>query len=206
MSPSSTPVGDVVVGIVGALITIGLLTVAILWYRKTYRGRQSTEERENAQAGIGVIEPFTAQTMLRVRPSFAIAAATEPPASVARSTPNSYPPRVPGKPQENLGHRQHQNAGSLFAGRTPVSVPSAARASRLNQQTDLSPERRSDAQAELLSPEEVQGLRTEVENLMRAMWAFRPEAFEPPPSYASEPLPSYPTSVNEPVTSTSSRQ
>ena len=204
MSPSSTSVGDVVGGIIGALIAIGLLTVAILRYRKQHKTPKNIERDENGQADIAVIEPFTTQTILRDPPNIEVTVATGPQAPATRLTPNGHSSRFPPKAQEHLEDRQQQNAGHSFAGLT--SDPPRADTSRPNFTTERSPERRSGTRARLLSPEEVNDLRTEVRNLRRDLQALQPKPPQPPPSYASEPLPGYPASMSGPVTSTSSRQ
>ena len=156
---------------------IGLVIFAILWYRKRSNARQSPEELEKAQIDITSVEPFTYQTTPLELPRIDTIMGVEPPVTRLNSTP----PRLPAKVREHLGYTQQQNMGPASNGSTSAYTSSTTPPSSRNPPTDELSEPRSTTSP--LSPEEVEGLRTEVENLRRVMQAFQTERYEPPPGY-----------------------
>ncbi|KAM5545433.1 hypothetical protein V8D89_000471 [Ganoderma adspersum] len=153
-SRSSTPIGGIVGGVVGGLAVVGISVTVFLVFRKRSR-RKRREEAEKFE----VMEP--------------IPTLDQPPTLTAYS--------------------ENATVGSVRKSETPLceslrgvlsdGTHEAATLPDSASQTSLGSRMWSSGRNSL-SPTEVLGLRTEVENLRRVMQEFQAQRSEPPPEYA----------------------
>lgn len=178
----SSHVGAIVGGIVGGLVGLALLALAGLWYWRKRRLERRIDSPEKAPVNL-----------LRVDPEpfpYAHPAADAPSPGLEQRDAPRYAPQplvLPSSKEREymygrMGATAHPGHGapssSAYTSNTASTTPGSSR----NPPTDASdgPSQRSGT----MSPTDVEGLRSEVQNLRLVMQAaLQPRAYEPPPIY-----------------------
>ena len=160
----SLPIGAIAGGTVGGVVVIVLLVAAVIWYHRRTRDDETDDTEDEA--------PYTEPFMFQTTPF-------EYPEGEAHSTPI-----LPSKLRAAEGDAQPPSPPS---GAAPPSIHASAAGSgrSVDPLVETSQEAPLPAStgAPETSPAGIAELRTEVENLRRAMLGIQVEQTEPPPQY-----------------------
>lgn len=159
-------IGAIVGGVVGGVGGLALILLAVLfiwrWKRQT-RERTTKEDHDDILGNLERPEPFPYENS----PFLPLQDVGSNSASAQQTQPLS---------PKSTEHLQSQEQATLpFA---PSSTASA--------KTVSTPSVGTQSTAGLMSPADIIGLRTEVENLRRVMQVLHAERLEPPPEYVYE--------------------
>lgn len=191
VAQKSSIVGPVVGGVVGGLGLIALAVLAFFFWRRRQRARASESTAK-------LYEIDEMETQFEPTPNPAIALYSLPADHSTsrdhldperRQSHDAYLSPVPmtsagdsqprlTKAQEAARHRYQPSGYTLATSDTTSSAPHSNPASNSGSSGQEPPS--------VVSPSEVQGLRTEVENLRRAMDEMQMERIEAPPSYTPQ--------------------
>lgn len=190
LAQKSSIVGPVVGGVVGGLGLIALALLALFFWRRRQRARAS-----ESTAKLYDIDEVDSQFQPTPNPAIALYSLPADHSTSrdhldpeGRQSHDVYPSPVPmttvtsparlTKAQE-AARRRHQPSG--YTTTTSDMMSSAPHSNPASNSGS------SDREApSVVSPSEVQGLRTEVENLRRAMDEMQMERIEAPPSYTPQ--------------------
>jgi len=170
---SRVAVGAIVGGVVGGVACLALIVLAALFYRRRKRQALASSEKEDILGEYQPPDPFPYE-----------------------SSPFSSTPNIPNiGVDQNSPHtplvmstklREHMHAQEQATGYRAPPSESSSSSSSAYASTAPSSSRNPPSTVDTLSPQEIIGLRTEVENLRRVMQELHADRMEAPPEYGYE--------------------
>ena len=173
---SKSNVGAIVGGIIGGLAGLGLLVILGLYLRRRSRAEDDIAEKAEVDPAQTTFRPVPYEYTPYQPPSNGV---QEVPATDVSSEPNQPSQPAPSKAREAA-------FPATPVRRTPPTSTSgftttSGAASSIEPPSTAPTSSRSGTSP--ISPQDVQGLRAEVENLRRVMQSFQNDRLDPPPLY-----------------------
>ncbi|KAI0696707.1 hypothetical protein BC835DRAFT_1414100 [Cytidiella melzeri] len=199
--------GAIAGGVIAAVVGMGLIVfLSIFFWRRSHANNDDTREKASIQPGDTRPEAFPYEftpyepsqvsqpatvPRLSIEPPFVplrgplpdVPARSIPPEKGRQAPFPTTPRRTP--PTSSSGYTSASQPASS-AEPPSTAPPSTAPLSTAPSSTAPSSSRSPTSSTSPISPQEVLGLRIEVENLRRVMQTFQPDRFDPPPEYEGE--------------------